>query len=487
VKVIEMKNKLLLYLIVLSSISYGQSNRITKWYFGYEAGVDFSTGSAIADTDGKLISIEGSSSISDTSGNLLFYSNGVSVWNSNHSIMQNGNWLDGSQSSAQSSLIVPLPNNDSFYYLFTTIIGWIGLRYNIIDMNLDGGFGGVTTSKNISIHENGTEELAATMHCNATDYWIMSRKNVVDSLVFNCYLLDSNGLNSPIVSSFTFPNPWGNSIGSLTFSQDGNTLCLSSFEGNSYVFDFDKQTGQLTHTKTIVHSSNELVYSNALSPDATKLYVTSWSSPESYCSLAQYDLMVPNIASSRVNLDSVFFNGSPNGFGWIGQVRLAPDQKIYVSKWAQDGVVWPNLSRDTLGAIHDPNLLGQACNFERDFLFLNGKPTQLGLPTFVSNFTSPIAPEYNCPVKVDELVIDKLDFEIYPNPFSNETNLRVENPLLDASLHIYNINGKELRRIESITKQEIKIKQGNLSVGLYFFKLIDNSRVVKSGKFIISD
>lgn len=386
-------------IMLLLTSTYGQKNRAAHWYFGYEAGIDFSSGLPIADTTGNLISIEGSSSISDTLGNLLFYSNGEAVWNRNHVEMPNSSDIIGDMSAAQSSIIVPQPSHDSHYYLFSTLsfLSVAGLYYQVIDMNLDGGLGDITTSKNIQLHNRGTEELASTLHCNAIDYWIVGRQTAAGSLTFNAYLLDSTGLSSPVTSTFSFPNSLSNEVGGLTFSQDGSTLCFSSLGTAIYIFDFNKYTGQLVFRNSISPRANELVYSNALSADGSKLYITSWIGG-GFSMLSQFDLSVANISSTRTDLDSVDYrNGSPNGYGFIGQVRLAPDQKIYVSRWHQD---FPNdvhpssfYSLDSLDVIHQPNQAGALCMFQRNALPLNQKPTQLGLPNFVSNFTAETTPE----------------------------------------------------------------------------------------------
>ncbi len=104
--------------------------------------------------DGQLSTNEGCSSISDRFGNLLFYSDGTTVWNRNHIVMQNGNGLFGDSSSTQSAIIVPKPDDQNIYYIFTVDNALdgnnFGLNYSIIDISLDGGFGAVT-EKNINL------------------------------------------------------------------------------------------------------------------------------------------------------------------------------------------------------------------------------------------------------------------------------------------------------------------------------------------------
>ena len=68
---------------------------------------------------GALNTKEGSTSISDKDGNLLFYTNGEEVYDKNNDIMSGGTGLHGDESSTQSAIIVPKPNDPNIYYIFT--------------------------------------------------------------------------------------------------------------------------------------------------------------------------------------------------------------------------------------------------------------------------------------------------------------------------------------------------------------------------------
>jgi len=147
--------------------SFGQKQG-NIWYFGNFAGVDFNPGSPVALLNGQIPSVgnEGSSSIADSSGSLLFYSNGETIWNKNHSVMQNGSGLLGNYSSTQSSIIVPDPANpNKYFYIFTVSSGMCcggnisdGLRYSKIDMCLDSTRGGVILNqKNIKLVDTFAE------------------------------------------------------------------------------------------------------------------------------------------------------------------------------------------------------------------------------------------------------------------------------------------------------------------------------------------
>jgi hypothetical protein len=147
-----MKRLLLLLLLHLALQGFSQDYKRTyNWYFGAKAGLTFSDFNFSVSTNGAMDSEQGSSTISDTNGTLLFYTNGETVWNKNHQIMQNGKGLLGDQSSTQSSVVVPIPGNDSLYYIFTAEGGYIfGLQASLVNINAQGGLGEVTL-KNIPL------------------------------------------------------------------------------------------------------------------------------------------------------------------------------------------------------------------------------------------------------------------------------------------------------------------------------------------------
>ncbi|HIE45172.1 MAG TPA: hypothetical protein EYP87_03145, partial [Flavobacteriaceae bacterium] len=125
-------------------------NEANIWYFGNNAGLDFSNGDPTPLNNGQLSTVEGCSSFSDSNGDLLFYSDGITVYNKNHVVMQNGNNLGGNPSSSQSGLIVPSPGDPNIFYLFTVGTNAVGqtgypqnagFKYYTIDMTTNGGLG----------------------------------------------------------------------------------------------------------------------------------------------------------------------------------------------------------------------------------------------------------------------------------------------------------------------------------------------------------
>jgi hypothetical protein len=166
-------------LFLLCAVSVTAQGEGNWWYFGDSAGIDFNSGSPVVVNNGQLDTEEGCSAISDSSGNLLFYTDGVTVYNRNHVAMLNGTGLLGNSSSANSAVVIPNSANPNIYYIFTTdavFLPNVGLHYSEVDMSLDGGLGGITSTKNINLENSSTEHLSAIQGTTAGEFWVVSHR-----------------------------------------------------------------------------------------------------------------------------------------------------------------------------------------------------------------------------------------------------------------------------------------------------------------------
>src|SRR5690606_23970123 len=156
------KPYLYLFLLFFCSICVNSQNETANWYFGNGAGLSFNNGVLTVLNDGNMVAPEGCTAISDRDGNLKFYSNGETIWNSNHQVMSNGNGLSGDVNLTQNSIVVPNPTNEDIYYLFTlrTAVGNFfspGVYYSTIDFSSNPL--GVVTDKNIRILNTSSERI----------------------------------------------------------------------------------------------------------------------------------------------------------------------------------------------------------------------------------------------------------------------------------------------------------------------------------------
>lgn len=355
-------------------------NEANIWYFGQYAGLDFNSGSPVALTDGALYTREGCATISDQNGNLLFYTDGVTVWNKLHQVMENGTGLRGHFSSSQSALIVRKPGVDSLYYIFTAGLEQgvyppnynDTLNYSIVNINANNGLGKLI-SKNAPLCYPVTEQLGGCIHANGTDVWIITHR--LDSPEYCSYLLTPSGINAiPVVSS----------IGSSHGDHERGCLKVSPFgtyincavEPRQYeLFNFNNETGVLSNP--IVFTGYSLSYGSAFSPDESKLYIADGDELFQVNLLAGSPTDIINSAISVGNTDVDYFM----------TMQVAPDQKIYCTVF----------SHSYLGVINNPNVLGPSCNYADDGIYLEGATAEAGLPNFVSVYYLPsIAYQNNC-------------------------------------------------------------------------------------------
>lgn len=77
---------------------------------------------------------------------------------------------------------------------------------------------------------------------------------------------------------------------------------------------------------------------------------------------------------------------------------------------------------------------------------------------------------------------------IFPNPFNTSANLTINGAVnnLNATIHIYNVLGQEVKSIYMGNKINTILTRNNLANGMYFYKLVNNNQTVATGKFIIN-
>lgn len=343
------------------------------WYFGDHAGLDFSSGSPVALTNSAMWQSEGVATISDSQGNLLFYTNGIVVYNKNHEIMDNGTGLLGGSSSTQSCIIVPQPMSNNLFYIFTVPqeIGTDGLRYSMVDINLNGGLGAITT-KNIFLIQPMEEKVTAVLHSNKVDIWVIT--HTWNSSSFYCYLVTATGINpTPVISDVGTYHSGSDTHGYLRASPCGNKLAITIRPINSLeLFDFDNSNGSISNPLTFP-SVFQHPYGIEFSPDESRLYLSDYGSSSK---VYQYNL---NAGTPAEIFASITLIGTvPTTHN--GALQIGPDDKIY-SSYNND-----ISGHEYLGVIHSPNELGTACNFEVDGLYLNGGEAIFGLPNFIQSY-----------------------------------------------------------------------------------------------------
>ena len=386
-----MKKLLSLLLFLSFTVSFSQEEA-SNWYFGEEAGIRFNTiaGTVTALNDGQLNTKEGCASISDSNGDLLFYTDGSLVYNRMHNVMPNGSGLLGHNSSTQSAVVIPKPNDADIYYIFTVGSNQspTGLKFSEVDMTLEGGLGDVTV-KNSNLLNQCSEKIAAVLKdCQSEAIWVVAFANINGSAntgfnTFHAFEVTDTGINTTAVVS-NFPSMTiTDARGYLKLSPDGTKLACANVDNGLFLFDFDTATGMVSNDLRLnVTGQNNQPYGLEFSPNSQVLYVNCSNdnfqnnpdNPDTHSSrLVQFDLSVPNIQGSQYRVDERNL--------YRGGLQLGPDGKIYRALSATY-----NSGMSTLGVIHFPNELRAACDYEHNAVNLGSNNSTQGLPPFIASF-----------------------------------------------------------------------------------------------------
>lgn len=346
------------------------------WYFGDQAGIDFNVSPPVPLLDGQLTAYEGCSSIADGNGDLVLYCNGGplwttppwnvgAVWDRTHAIMPNGDLsaAGGCNSSAQACLIAQDPGSADRYYVFTTdcqehaMAG--GLRYNVVDMTLNGGNGDVVTS-GVLLQPNVNESIAGIRHANGQDVWILVHDNGSNS--FYAFLVSGTGITGPVTSSIG-PSV-GQQAGQLSANIIGSKVHYAG-TWSSTLFDFDAATGLLSNPIDLQRE----VFGGTFARGCRLLYTCELVGAQR---IFQYDLFAADIAASEQVVGS-------GGALMQGNMQLGPDGRIYVAQFGSQ----------YLGVVQQPDVLGTAAGYQTNGFHLGGRESEGGLPNFVSDLLGP--------------------------------------------------------------------------------------------------
>jgi gliding motility-associated-like protein len=384
------------------SIAQGEAN---NWYFGIKAAINFNSGSPQAIFNSEMSAAEGCSSISDHNGNLHFYSDGYFIWNHNHQrMMDNGSFsiIGDNADGSQTGVIVPWPDNDSLYYVFS--LGQLGgnLYYSVVNINHNNGLGEVVVKK-VLLQKSVCEKLTAVRHCNKHDYWVISHKFNSDE--YCSFLISSSGISTiPVLSATgnfvvnTDGTEFSKTMGYLKNSPDGRLLAAAHYVSD-YVelTDFNSSTGTISNPRKLYVRPEGVVtpvfdgaYGLEFSRSSRLLYVSSYYGPPNNDTTALYQFDVTQNGEAAIQASRVFIYGADWSYNTLTALQSGPDGKIYVAKYGY-----------YLSVINFPEIQGQGCQFISNAIYIDDGSLQhhsnFGLPNFIqSYFNDPVIATGNC-------------------------------------------------------------------------------------------
>jgi gliding motility-associated-like protein len=347
-----------------------QDQRANVWYFGNKAGIDFNPlfntppGVATPLNDSNMDAPEGCATISDRNGNMIFYTDGHNVYNKNHQLVDTG--IGGDPASTQSAIIIPVPGDETLYYIFTTqaisATSQYEVRYSLYDIKMNSGTGGIV-QKNIMLFSKSTERITSN------GQWLIAHE--YGNSTFRAYQITPLGIGEPVYSeagSVHNFSPQQNGEGYMKIGP-GNLLAVTlSNPGVSNwieLFDFDNNTGRISNYRKIdLKEPNGQVYGIEFSLGGNKIFATVKGSP-SPSLLFEYFLD---------SLKRPFFRQRIQQNGEFGALQLGPDGQIYM---AING-------SNTLGVIQAVEDTTMLSSFNLNgFALAGGTNSRLGLPNFV--------------------------------------------------------------------------------------------------------
>jgi large repetitive protein len=353
---------------------YGLNDqRSNKWYFGKNAGIDFNKTPPKALNDGKMEAPEGCAIVCDRNGQTIFYTNGDEVYNRDNERTTNGFGLGGSLDASQSSLIFPVPGDETLYYIFTTqsITGSNNeVRYSLFDWKENFGKGDIV-EKNVLLFAKATERITANGN------WVIFHE--YGNSFFRSYRITQAGIGSPVFSSIGSDHSQceGSGEGYMRLGPNNTLAVPLSYNGGNFIelFHLNDTTGRIVKyskddannrldLKESVGTVYGVEFANS-NKKGLKLYATVNNGASSKLvefaidSLSKSTLFTPKITA-------------PN----LGAIQTAPNGAIYVA-------VKDANSLNSLSQIVPGSDLTLKSNLQADaFPLATGTTSLLGLPNF---------------------------------------------------------------------------------------------------------
>ncbi len=440
------------------------------------------------------------SNICDTlSGEIIMSTTGMILYDSLGNIVENGDSLQPffaythnnppSLAATQGSLILPKGNNNEYYVFIPTVsdslysILWTNpngtkapfdmLRYNVVDMKLNGGSGKVVQKNRVLLKgiELSKVMMQACRHSNGVDWWLL-KPSLNDNTIYR-FLVTKDSIYGPYIQSFSQPKwGWYDLHGQSAFSKDGTKYgAVMGKSGKLFLADFDRCTGELSNPKTYnipidsttipfwddQNSFDTISSGICFSNNGNYLYI---SKP---FNIYQFEFNQPDssLAWYRVKHGA---DTSNLAFEYYGHLYRAPNNRIYIGKWGG--------SLTQFSVIDNPDNKGAACNFCRKCFRIDNAVGGLTTPPNMPDYELGTSGVICWPLSNNEISYQE-KLLLYPNPAND--NLTLEAEFLnhqDNEVTIYNLVGQKVLSQNMQTRSgKIQIDIQSLTNGVYSLRV----------------
>ncbi len=351
---------------------YGlQDQRANIWHFGNNAGIDFNVAPPVPLSNSNMDAPEGCAIICDRNGKTIFYTDGTNVYDKTDALI--ATLIGGDPLASQSSIIVPVPGDETLYYIFTNEAANGGsgnvVRYSLFDLKLNGGLGAVV-QQNLTLFSRSTERITAS------GQWVIIHE--FGNNTFRAYPISSNGIGSPVltaIGSDHLSSPVENSEGYMKLGPRNTLAVTLATPGTSNLlelFQLTDSSGTLSKYRKIdLNEPNGQVYGVEFSPGGNKVFATVKGS----------------LGSSHIfeyfidSIDAPYFMQKITQPAELGAIQQGPDGRLYV---AVNGT-----GNDFLGTIQANDDTTQFSSFTLNgFALAGGTNSRLGLPNFIQQISN---------------------------------------------------------------------------------------------------
>ncbi|WP_417557692.1 T9SS type B sorting domain-containing protein [Mesoflavibacter zeaxanthinifaciens] len=381
------KYKSLFILLFIFSKSFYAQNETNNWYFGDYSGLDFNFAQVNIQYDSSMSTPAGCSSISDRDGNLMFYTNGQTVWNKNHEIMDNGEGLNAEIENNQSSIIIPDPNNENIYFILTTKIDTSsgGIFFSKVVFSNQNPLG-VVTDKNVTITTSSTERITAVYspETNSVKAVGIGKTNPSNDN-YNAFFVITVGAYGAFIDSLAYlsnyiviDQPFENTLGPIKFSPNGEYIAVGDIRTSTYVklYSFNMDNDDINQISSINAGyifTPVNVEGIEFSADSKILYFSGNFNGNGF--LHKYFIDVNQPFNDKVLIE---FSDKRS----FGNLQLASNSKIYMTNYLADRQPY---SLKHLSVINNPEDFDNIEYNPSQIIFEESRTTQ-GLPNFVTSY-----------------------------------------------------------------------------------------------------
>jgi hypothetical protein len=363
-----------LYLFLSINSLYAQITPFSvppKWYFGHRAGLDFTSGSPVAMTgntwDGGTPNYdnqEGATTDCFPNSNVAYYSNSCALKDATHTYRGPNPLLGGGNSSTQGVISFPNPSSPTNKYFMANARvdgsggsnctqSSHGIYVYPVDASttpLTVGAPTLLSAGQASSSGPGNESIAVGSDM-AGGYWIVSvdYNSGTGNCRFVAWNVDSTGTinTTPVYSPTVISSAWSFQPQACVNISKCQTriayLQKGAPAGSEYVVcNWDPVNGVSTGIIRQGSTGNAFNYGCEFSPDGNVLYVTGLDAADALRQIV--------IATGTINVVAATNLGPSALTGW-GNLKLGPDNKIYVSHSYSASEAGPKY----IGVIGTPN------------------------------------------------------------------------------------------------------------------------------------